>query len=101
MKTEADPESIQRLPAHGEAGMVPQLPADLRGEQTHRPRVRDGPQFVGGLRGINADALEGGEVDVTGSGDNLMVNGAKVICGGVQTANATVYLIDTVLMPAN
>ena len=45
--------------------------------------------------------VEGGEVDVTGSGDNLMVNGAKVICGGVQTANATVYLIDTVLMPTN
>ncbi|WP_282837471.1 fasciclin domain-containing protein [Microbacterium flavum] len=45
--------------------------------------------------------VEGGEVDVTGSGDNLMVNGAKVICGGVQTADATVYLIDTVLMPTN
>lgn len=43
--------------------------------------------------------VEGGEVDVTGSGDDLMVNGAKVICGGVQTANATVYLIDSVLMP--
>ena len=29
-----------------------------------------------------------------------MVNGqSAVICGGVQTANATVYLIDTVLMP--
>lgn len=42
---------------------------------------------------------EGSTVDVTGSGDNLMVNGAKVICGGVKTANATVYLIDTVLMP--
>src|SRR5882757_2511225 len=38
-------------------------------------------------------------VTVTGSGDNLMVNNAKVICGGVKTANATVYLIDTVLMP--
>jgi uncharacterized surface protein with fasciclin (FAS1) repeats len=36
---------------------------------------------------------------VTGSGNNLMVNNAKVICGGVKTANATVYLIDTVLMP--
>jgi uncharacterized surface protein with fasciclin (FAS1) repeats len=43
--------------------------------------------------------VEGGEVTVTGSGDDIMVNGAKVICGGVQTANATVYLIDTVLMP--
>jgi uncharacterized surface protein with fasciclin (FAS1) repeats len=38
-------------------------------------------------------------VEVTGSGDELMVNGANVICGGVQTANATVYLIDSVLMP--
>jgi uncharacterized surface protein with fasciclin (FAS1) repeats len=25
------------------------------------------------------------------------VNKASVVCGGVQTANATVYLIDTVL----
>jgi uncharacterized surface protein with fasciclin (FAS1) repeats len=36
---------------------------------------------------------------VTGSGDDLKVNDANVVCGGVQTANATVYLIDTVLMP--
>jgi len=40
------------------------------------------------------------DLTVTGSGDNIMVNGeSTVICGGVQTANATVYLIDTVLMP--
>lgn len=45
--------------------------------------------------------VEGGTVEVTGSGDDLMVNDAKVICGGVHTANATVYLIDSVLMPAN
>ena len=32
-------------------------------------------------------------------GDDLKVNDAGVICGGVQTANATVYLIDSVLMP--
>ncbi|GAA3733654.1 cell surface glycolipoprotein Mpt83 [Leifsonia bigeumensis] len=43
--------------------------------------------------------VNGATVDVTGSGDNIMVNDAKVICGGVHTANATVYLIDTVLMP--
>jgi uncharacterized surface protein with fasciclin (FAS1) repeats len=36
---------------------------------------------------------------VTGSGDALQVDGANVICGGVQTKNATVYLIDSVLMP--
>jgi uncharacterized surface protein with fasciclin (FAS1) repeats len=43
--------------------------------------------------------VEGGSVNVTGSGNNIKVNGASVICGGVQTANATVYLIDTVLSP--
>ncbi|WP_438352243.1 fasciclin domain-containing protein [Microbacterium sp. CJ88] len=44
--------------------------------------------------------VEGGSLEVTGSGNSLMVNGsAAVICGGVHTANATVYLIDTVLMP--
>jgi uncharacterized surface protein with fasciclin (FAS1) repeats len=44
--------------------------------------------------------VNGADLEVTGSGDEIMVNGeATVICGGVQTANATVYLIDTVLMP--
>ena len=43
--------------------------------------------------------VQGGPVTVTGSGDALMVDGASVICGGVRTANATVYLIDSVLMP--
>lgn len=44
--------------------------------------------------------VNGADLEVTGSGDNIMVNGeSTVICGGVQTANATVYLIDTVLMP--
>nr|WP_313810877.1 fasciclin domain-containing protein [Glutamicibacter sp.] len=43
--------------------------------------------------------VEGDSVKISGSGDDLMVNDAKVICGGVQTANATVYLVDAVLMP--
>ncbi|MFC9560319.1 fasciclin domain-containing protein [Agromyces sp. NPDC056965] len=43
--------------------------------------------------------VEGGTVEVTGSGDDLKVNDAAVVCGGVHTANATVYLIDSVLMP--
>ena len=55
------------------------LPADIEGTHT---------------------TVNGADLEVTGSGDNIMVNGqAAVICGGVQTANATVYLIDTVLMP--
>jgi uncharacterized surface protein with fasciclin (FAS1) repeats len=44
--------------------------------------------------------LEGGEVTVAGTPDALTVNGgSNVICGGVSTANATVYLVDSVLMP--
>lgn len=43
--------------------------------------------------------VQGGTVTVSGSGDALKVNDANVICGGVHTANATVYLIDSVLMP--
>jgi uncharacterized surface protein with fasciclin (FAS1) repeats len=42
---------------------------------------------------------QGADLTVTGKGNDLKVNGVPVICGGVQTANATVYLIDTVLMP--
>ena len=44
--------------------------------------------------------VQTGTVKVTGSKDALKVNDANVICGGVHTANATVYLIDSVLMPA-
>lgn len=43
----------------------------------------------------------GAKLKVSGSGDNITVGDgqASVVCGGVQTANATVYLIDSVLMP--
>ena len=43
--------------------------------------------------------VQGATLTVTGSGDNLKVNDAGVVCGGVSTTNAQVYLIDTVLMP--
>ncbi|GAA4731026.1 hypothetical protein GCM10023216_23720 [Isoptericola chiayiensis] len=44
--------------------------------------------------------VQGDTLEVTGEGDELMVNDANVICGGVMTQNATVYLIDSVLMPS-
>ncbi len=45
--------------------------------------------------------LAGNTVTVKGSGEAFTVgkDNAKVICGNVTTANATVYIIDTVLMP--
>ncbi len=54
------------------------------------------PDAIAGMQ----TTVQGGTVKVTGSGDDLKVNDASVICGGVQTANATVYLIDSVLMPS-
>ena len=44
--------------------------------------------------------LGGGTINVAGSGEDFTVGKAKVICGNVQTANATVYIIDGVLLPA-
>ncbi|MFF1302159.1 fasciclin domain-containing protein [Streptomyces sp. NPDC058307] len=48
------------------------------------------------------DTLEKSKVMASGSGESYTVNGsAKVVCGNVQTANATVYIIDSVLMPTS
>ncbi|MEX0580661.1 MAG: fasciclin domain-containing protein [Mycobacterium sp.] len=58
------------------------------------PGQLDPSQVVGTQK-----TAEGATLTVTGTGDHLQVNGANVICGGIQTANATLYLIDTVLMP--
>lgn len=43
--------------------------------------------------------VQGQPLTVTGTGNTMKVNNAHIVCGGVQTANATVYMIDTVLTP--
>jgi uncharacterized surface protein with fasciclin (FAS1) repeats len=43
--------------------------------------------------------LEGSTVKPAMMGTTYTVNGASVVCGNVQTANATVYIIGSVLMP--
>ncbi|MFF4894852.1 fasciclin domain-containing protein [Streptomyces sp. NPDC001068] len=48
------------------------------------------------------DTLEKDKVTTSGSGESYTVNdSAKVVCGDVKTANANVYIIDTVLMPTS
>jgi uncharacterized surface protein with fasciclin (FAS1) repeats len=49
--------------------------------------------------GMTLKTLEGGTVTVAKMGSSYTVNGASVVCGNVQTANATVYIIGSVLMP--
>ena len=43
--------------------------------------------------------LQGDTVTVEGDESGMTVNGAAVLCGNIPTANATVYVIDTVLNP--
>jgi uncharacterized surface protein with fasciclin (FAS1) repeats len=44
--------------------------------------------------------LQGDTLQVSGSGQDFTVNGdSSVVCGNIKTANATVYLIDQVLLP--
>ncbi|MFJ5546850.1 fasciclin domain-containing protein [Streptomyces sp. NPDC093225] len=46
------------------------------------------------------ETLQKGMVTAAGSGEAYKVNDtASVVCGNVKTANANVYIIDTVLMP--
>ena len=55
-----------------------------------------GPGDVAGQR----PTQEGAEVKVTGKDGDIKVNDtAKVICGGIQAANARIYILDTVLDP--
>lgn len=61
----------------------------------HLVKGQHSPAQVGGLR----PTLQGSYVTVMSNGDGLTVDDARLVCGGIHTANATVYLIDTVLMP--
>ncbi|MEU2548752.1 fasciclin domain-containing protein [Streptomyces roseolus] len=46
------------------------------------------------------ETLQKGVITTKGSGQDYTVNdSAKVVCGNVETANAHVYIVDTVLMP--
>jgi uncharacterized surface protein with fasciclin (FAS1) repeats len=49
--------------------------------------------------GAAIKTLEGGTITPALTNGTYTVNGAHVICGNVQTANATVYIVDTVLTP--
>ena len=45
------------------------------------------------------ETLAGDTITVEGSGEEFTVGEAAVICGNVDTANAKVYVVDSVLMP--
>jgi uncharacterized surface protein with fasciclin (FAS1) repeats len=51
------------------------------------------------IAGKTLKTVEGENLTISGSPNMLKAQKANVICGGVKTANATVYLIDSVMMP--
>jgi uncharacterized surface protein with fasciclin (FAS1) repeats len=61
----------------------------------HVVQGQESPSKVDGAH----KTLQGADLTVTGQGNDLKVNAAGLVCGGVHTANATVYMIDTVLTP--
>lgn len=66
-----------------------------------RYHVVEGQMLPEDIVGQTLTTVQGDELEIGGDVDNITVgaDNANVICGGVQTANATVYLIDAVLMP--
>ncbi len=50
--------------------------------------------------GTSLEMVNGDTVEIAPDGETAKINGESVvICGNVETANATVHIIDTVLMP--
>ncbi len=62
----------------------------------HVVQQRQGPTD---LDSATLTTLQGGAIRTAKSADTYTADDARVVCGNVQTRNATVYLIDTVLMP--
>ena len=61
--------------------------------------VVEGRKTPADLEDATLQTMGGGELTVKGTGDELAVNGAKLVCGDIPTSNATVYVIDKILMP--
>lgn len=81
--------------------MLQSLTADPKGALTNvlNYHVVAGQLTPAELPG-NHQTLEGQDLTVASSGEDFTVNGtAKVVCGNVTTANATVYIVDGALVP--
>ncbi|HVB45868.1 MAG TPA: fasciclin domain-containing protein [Streptosporangiaceae bacterium] len=49
--------------------------------------------------GGRVTTLEGGSIELSKAGSDYLVGGATVLCGNIATANATIYIINKVLLP--
>ena len=85
------------------ARLPPEMTASLQTDAAQLTRLLTYHEIPGRFSPTNIDGthktLHGGDLSVAGAPDHLWVNDALVLCGGITTANATLYLIDTVLTP--
>ncbi len=89
-----DDEAFSRLSRPDAGRLLADHSRLVRVVQTHVVPERLGPDRLVGRH----PTLSGATIDVTGSGQDLTVDGdAHVVCGDIQTANATIYVIDRVL----
>jgi uncharacterized surface protein with fasciclin (FAS1) repeats len=87
--------AFSRLPPEATASLQTDAAQLTRLLTYHVIPGRFSPTNLGGAH----NTLQGGELTATGSPNHLWINDALVLCGGITTANATLYLIDTVLTP--
>lgn len=62
--------------------------------------ISPGQIQTGDIVGVHP-TIQGSDITVTGSGNNLSINNgeAYIVCGGIKTSTGTIYLIDSVLTP--
>ncbi len=90
-------DAFAKIPADTLKGVLADKPALTKLLTNHVVAGRLGPDQLAGTH----KTLAGTEITVAGSGEAFTVgkDKANVLCGNVPTANATVYIIDSVLMP--
>ncbi|CAN5779578.1 hypothetical protein BH23ACT4_BH23ACT4_04630 [soil metagenome] len=66
---------------------------------TYHVVAGDSLDLAGLAEAGTVETVQGETLEFAASGDLISVNGAAVLCGNVQTANATVHIIDQVLVP--
>jgi uncharacterized surface protein with fasciclin (FAS1) repeats len=89
-------EAFAKIPADTLAKVLADKQALTNILTYHVVQQRQGPTD---LDSGTLTTLQGGTIRTAKSGDTYTADDARVVCGNVQTRNATVYLIDTVLMP--
>ena len=93
-----DNQAFKNLTAHDMAMMAGMAELD-RILKYHVVRGRITPEEL--ASGMMLSTLEGSPLHTAKMGSTYEVNKAAITCGNLHTANATVYIINAVLMPAH